>query len=1075
MSFLFKRKQKGGDPPIMPQSPEPITPNPDEGSTTVEPWDVPKHMFPQTQREEAKQQEVKKTPSSRIFGLMQVYPNQNDAESTNKTEIDVIALHGLDAESRVTWNAWEDENDPASRTVNWLKDSHMLPSVIPNARILTYDWNANYDKTASSDIFLGHADALLDRIHNRQQYPIIFVASCFSGLLLSKALLRAVDGFAPRANQNRDIFHSTVGVAFLGTPFQGSWNTGYTAAQLRLAVARESGFECSQELVEYIRGASGHRSLLDDLVQRFTEMIHDQAFKFDIVCFYETRHTNFSAILKKLPPEYVQEQIDPNGHGIVVERYSACLQGVANVGLDCRHNMLHKYGKPTGDGFLRLSTRLREFADNADEVLKRKERHQQERALTSSDIIANWLPSALDYSATDADRFSRLHPGTGQWFLRSKEFNTWKTTAQATLFCPGLQGTGKTFMSSLVINHLFEYVSKDRNSAVAYLYCNFECQEQQEAGDLFTALLKQLLSGRRRAPPPEDVNLLYNRHKSASSKPYIGEILKALWSIISSYSKVFIVVDALDECRKPERKRLLSELLGFQRTLNLNLLATSRNDLIIQAELGNCPSLPIRANEGDVRSYVEAHISGVSDLIAEESPQFINDIVQRIVAGSGGMFLLAHVFLKSLEDKLTVRDVRSAVEGFQASRESTGQTELLETLWSAYARSIRRISLQRKGFRDLARKVLNWLTFAERPLTMGELVHALAIDVGKRKLGKENFFRTQDIVTACAGLVTIEKESDIVRLIHHTTKEFLSTQISCLNEGNNQAQTASSDTRMVSDPNKITETKSNIQRQLTQACITYLSYDTFRAGHCQVEADFLERLREYPLYRYAASNWGRHARRLLIAEEREVFGLILNFLEHRGLLSASTQAIGYEGQISFRVHELYERYYSPIAVAAHFGILDVLTSLLKRNHDPGLALLREDETPMVLAASEGHTAIVKILFESQVLRTDAEILLTRPLKFAVKNGHEAVVRYLLEKRGYRKWPKDDDIENIAETLVKHDLPLQNLLIRYCKIQNLGKDWPEKLIDRVRRISMGVTPEQVANLPLVPSELPSARK
>lgn len=33
-----------------------------------------------------------------------------------------------------------------------------------DARILTYDWDANYVGDASRDLFLGHADSLLDLI-----------------------------------------------------------------------------------------------------------------------------------------------------------------------------------------------------------------------------------------------------------------------------------------------------------------------------------------------------------------------------------------------------------------------------------------------------------------------------------------------------------------------------------------------------------------------------------------------------------------------------------------------------------------------------------------------------------------------------------------------------------------------------------------------------------------------------------------------------------------------------------------------------------------------------------------------
>ena len=40
----------------------------------------------------------------------------------------------------------------------------MLPSKIPQARVLTYDWNANYAEDASADRFLGHANALLHRL-----------------------------------------------------------------------------------------------------------------------------------------------------------------------------------------------------------------------------------------------------------------------------------------------------------------------------------------------------------------------------------------------------------------------------------------------------------------------------------------------------------------------------------------------------------------------------------------------------------------------------------------------------------------------------------------------------------------------------------------------------------------------------------------------------------------------------------------------------------------------------------------------------------------------------------------------
>ena len=73
-------------------------------------------------------------------------------------------MHGLDAQPSRTWTTWKQDDDPESGDVNWLSDSDMLPTAMPYARILTYDWDATYDITASADGLLGYANSLLDRI-----------------------------------------------------------------------------------------------------------------------------------------------------------------------------------------------------------------------------------------------------------------------------------------------------------------------------------------------------------------------------------------------------------------------------------------------------------------------------------------------------------------------------------------------------------------------------------------------------------------------------------------------------------------------------------------------------------------------------------------------------------------------------------------------------------------------------------------------------------------------------------------------------------------------------------------------
>ena len=54
----------------------------------------------------------------------------------------------------------------------------MLPAHIPEARIFTYDWNANYFEDAPVQTLFGHADVLLALVTENQvskKRPIIFI------------------------------------------------------------------------------------------------------------------------------------------------------------------------------------------------------------------------------------------------------------------------------------------------------------------------------------------------------------------------------------------------------------------------------------------------------------------------------------------------------------------------------------------------------------------------------------------------------------------------------------------------------------------------------------------------------------------------------------------------------------------------------------------------------------------------------------------------------------------------------------------------------------------------------------
>jgi hypothetical protein len=116
-----------------------------------------------------------------------------------------------------------------------------------------------------------------------------------------------------------------------------------------------------------------------------------------------------------------------------------------------------------------------------------------------------------------------------------------------------------------------------------------------------------------------------------------------------------------------------------------------------------------------------------------------------------------------------------------------------------YAEAMVRIESQVPDSRDLAKQALSWIICARRPLTSTELQHALAVEINSSQFDDQNLTEITDVLNVCAGLVTVEEESDIVHLIHYTTQEYFErTWHSWF---------------------------PNAQMDVTKACLTYLSLD----------------------------------------------------------------------------------------------------------------------------------------------------------------------------------------------------------------------------------------------------------
>lgn len=263
------------------------------------------------------------------------------------------------------------------------------------------------------------------------------------------------------------------------------------------------------------------------------------------------------------------------------------------------------------------------MSTNVDSLLQDQERR---RAIIE-------LLAATDYSAQQRDHLEKRQERTCEWLLKSDEFQSWLARAGQTLFCPGIPGAGKTIAASIVVDHLCRKYQNNDTVGIAFVFYSYQ-QPQNTHADLYSSLLGQLI----RHAGVDSIKQLYNYHIKRGTHPSSEEIFNALNHAISEYSRVFIIIDALDECGVSDNAslRIIAGLFKLQGGTAANLFVTSRHMSMVTEKFKNRGStiLEIRAKDEDIRSYVE---SNIPDMPPFDTPGLEQEIITAIVRATDGM------------------------------------------------------------------------------------------------------------------------------------------------------------------------------------------------------------------------------------------------------------------------------------------------------------------------------------------------------------------------------------------------------------------------------------------------------
>jgi hypothetical protein len=192
------------------------------------------------------------------------------------------------------------------------------------------------------------------------------------------------------------------------------------------------------------------------------------------------------------------------------------------------------------------------------------------------------------------------------------------------------------YLSSTVIEGVNGH--QQPGEAVAYFYFDFRDGAKQSLAQAIRSLLVQFCAKSTEAfRILEDI---YKNHNQGQQTPHCREIVKALSRVVDTFSRAYIILDALDEC--PERYDLLNFLEDKPKWKpeQLKVLVTSRPLSDIKEALDNVGAqrVALESNlvDNDIKTHV--HFRILREKALNKWPSSVREDIEKcLTEGAAGM------------------------------------------------------------------------------------------------------------------------------------------------------------------------------------------------------------------------------------------------------------------------------------------------------------------------------------------------------------------------------------------------------------------------------------------------------
>ncbi|KAJ5209836.1 hypothetical protein N7449_004215 [Penicillium cf. viridicatum] len=603
---------------------------------------------------------------------------------------------------------------------------------------------------------------------------------------------------------------------------------------------------------------------------------------------------------------------------------------------------------------------------------------ERTNAIQISSAVRDWL-RAPDATVDHSLACAKSHAQTGLWFLKSRQFQDWLVTNGSFLWINGFPGCGKSVLMSTTIQHTICAKQHQYGVGVAFFYFCFADASKRDSYGMLSALLLQLST--QGEGGEKDLEQLYESYKTKT--PPLNALLESLRLTLSRFSESYLFIDALDESLEgPGRDTVLSMIRRIRQwdVPSFHLLVSSRDEFDIRQSLETSEDQDISIrNEDtqcDILNFVAYELE--SDPKLRRWHRRHEEIREKLAKQSEGIFRFVACQLSSLRMVLIGNQLDECLRSLPRDLDETYERMLC-------------------GIDDLyvedARRALTALCISDRPLTIAELIGAIAVNFDEPPhLDYEGrSYTPDDLIGICRSLIepTVTKDcygQRIVaaRIAHFSVQQYLQ-----------------SDRILQQKAKGFAVQEERAHAEMAQTCLIYLLDPNLSA-----EMSGETRIAQFPFVEYAAEKWLHHYERTTEKRPR-LEALILRLFQTKASFAAWVSRHDVDMDPSILVPFPQERLFDQLAPAVYYaaflGLEKVLEVFMKAE---GNRTLRYDSLnhsmgtygcPLQAASFKGHQGVVHMLLEQGADPNIQGGEFETALQAASYKGCENIVQMLLER------------------------------------------------------------------------------